>query len=183
MIYLLIALFCICLDQLTKYLVTAGLEWGQHTHLIPGLLGLTRIKNTGMAWSLLSASQFRWVLAAVSVAVSIVIIVILLRNKLTKWENFALALVLGGAIGNAVDRIMLGYVVDMIETEFISFPIFNVADSFITVGAIIFVILYGIRSIKEEREKKNAAMPELRRLRESRERAEEEKDDDADGKL
>jgi len=183
MIYLLIALVCVALDQLTKYLITSDLSWGQHIHLIPGVLGLTRIKNTGMAWSLMSESDFRWVLAVVSVAVSIVLIVILIRNRLPKWENFALALILGGAVGNAVDRIMLGYVVDMIETEFISFPVFNVADSFITVGAAIFVILYGARSIREEREKKASSMPELKRLRESRENKSGESENDEDSSL
>lgn len=183
MTYLLIALFCVALDQLTKFLITSDLQWGQHIHLIPGVLGLTRLKNTGMAWSLMSESDFRWVLAVISVVVSIALVVIIIRNRLPKWENFALALILGGAVGNAVDRIMLGYVVDMIETEFISFPVFNVADSCITVGAILFVILYGARSIREEREKKLASMPELKRLRESREKKGGESENDEDNSL
>ena len=161
-------LACVGLDQLTKHLINGALGWGETMELIPGLIGLTKIRNTGMAWSLMADSDFRWVLAVVSVAVSIALVVIILAVKMPNWEKFALSLVLGGAVGNAIDRIVLGYVIDMIKTEFISFPIFNVADSFITVGAILFVILYSVRSFKEEKAQKNAEMPELRRLKEKR---------------
>lgn len=176
MLYLIISAVIAAADQLTKYLTNANIELGGGFSLIPGVLSVTNVRNTGMAWSLLSAASFRWVLAGVSLAASVVIIVIILSARLPRWEKAALALILGGAVGNAIDRIVLGYVIDMIKTDFISFPVFNIADSAITAGAILFVILYTVRAVKEERAQRSLAMPELKRLKKSAEKAENDEE-------
>lgn len=181
MLYLILAAVIAAADQLTKYLTNANIELHGGFSLIPGLLGITNERNTGMAWSMLAGSELRWLLGVISVVVSIALVAVILLLRLSKGEKLALAFVLGGAVGNAIDRLAFGYVTDMIKTEFISFPIFNVADSFITVGAILFVILYGIRAVKEERAQKSLAMPELKRLREAAKKREEDGSDEEKG--
>ena len=156
MTYLLIALFCVALDQLTKFLITSDLQWGQHIHLIPGVLGLTRLKNTGMAWSLMSESDFRWVLAVISVVVSIA------KRNIRR----------GGRSDRNGERSAAG--------------IPDKSGKLVRGGEhifLVFVILYGARSIREEREKKLASMPELKRLRESREKKSGESENDEDNSL
>lgn len=159
MIFILVAIIVCGLDQLLKYWVTVNIAMGGVKEFIPNVLSLTYIRNTGAAFSMFS--EHTWILAAISVAASIVILYIILKKNLPFWENFALAMVLGGAVGNAIDRIVNGYVVDMFKVELFNYAIFNLADAFIDVGAVIFVILYFIRCSKEEKRKKlNEQKPE-----------------------
>ena len=162
MLYILLAAVLCGLDQLLKYWVSGSIGLGETMELLPGVLGLTHIKNTGMAFSLLS--EHTWLLAALSAVVTVLIGVLLLRRGFTRWEKVALALVMGGAAGNAIDRIFLGYVVDMFNLEFVNFAVFNLADVFIDVGAVLFCVLYIVRVSREDR-KKRGVMPELQRLR------------------
>ncbi|MBQ6757121.1 MAG: signal peptidase II [Oscillospiraceae bacterium] len=148
--YILIALAACFLDQLVKFLVASNFDWNDSITLIPGLLSITKRANTGMALSMLEGKTL--FLGIVSAVVSVVLIVIILRWKLPKWERLSIACVLGGALGNMIDRLFFGYVVDMIDVRIFTF---NVADAFITCGAAAFVILYLIRSIKEEKEGKS----------------------------
>lgn len=164
MTFLIIAAVVCAADQLLKYWVASNLTIGGYAPLLPGVIGLTHARNTGAAFSLLS--RHTWILAAVSVIACLVLLYFILRGKLPFWEKAALALVLGGAVGNAIDRIALGYVVDMFALEFVRFAIFNLADAFIDVGAALFVILYIVRTTREEKAK--AVMPELDRLRKNR---------------
>lgn len=162
MLYILLAAVLCGLDQLLKYWVSGNIGLGETMELLPGVLGLTHVENTGMAFSLLS--EHTWVLAALSAVVTVLIGVLLLRRGFTRWEKIALALIMGGAAGNAIDRIFLGYVVDMFNLEFVNFAVFNLADAFIDVGAVLFCILYITRVSREDR-KKRGEMPELQRLR------------------
>ena len=152
MIYLLIAAVICGADQLLKHWIVTHLSLGGSAGFIPGVLGLTHVRNTGMAFSLLS--EHTWLLALVSVLVIIVIAVLLLKSGFTTWEKICLALIMGGAAGNAVDRVFLGYVVDMFETLFVRFAVFNLADAFIDVGAVVFCVLYIVRTVREEKAKK-----------------------------
>lgn len=127
--YAWIAAAVIVLDQLTKYLargITADIP------LIPGVIGLTYAENTGMAFSLFSGRS--WLLGLISAAVIIVGWLILRRYRLGALSGISAMLMLGGAAGNMIDRLMQGYVVDMIEVLLFRFAIFNVADMALTVG-------------------------------------------------
>lgn len=147
--YILLAIVACFLDQLVKYLVAANLAWNETITLIPGLLSLTKRANSGMALSMLEGNSL-W-LGVVSAAVSVALAALLLASKMPKWEKVSLACVLGGALGNMVDRFMFQYVVDMIDVRIFTF---NVADAFITCGAAAFLVLYLLRSHREEKEAK-----------------------------
>ena len=142
---LMMALFMaaiVAVDQWTKALVRANIPYGAppaERPILPGVVGLTWAENEGAAWSMLSG--MRWLFLAL-VAVFFVALFFLIRKKvITKTpELWALAAIGGGALGNAVDRALRGTVTDMIGTLFMDFPIFNVADSFITCGAILLVV-------------------------------------------
>lgn len=152
MLYLLIAAAVCAADQLFKKWISAVITLGGTRKLIPGVIGLTHVRNTGMAFSLLS--EHTWLLAAVSAAAAAALIWLILRGDFTKPEKVMLALVLGGDLGNLIDRVFLGYVVDMFMTEFVDFAVFNLADAFIDVGAAVFCVLYIVRTVREEREKR-----------------------------
>ncbi|WP_438951554.1 signal peptidase II [Porticoccus sp.] len=134
----------ILVDQITKYWASASLVYGRAVELLP-ILNLTLLHNPGAAFSFLSEAGGwqRWFFTVVALAVSIFIGLWMARLGRGKTLlGIALALVLGGAIGNLLDRVFLGYVVDFIDIHYLNYhwPAFNVADSAITVGAILLVI-------------------------------------------
>lgn len=134
----------VLLDQLSKRLCTWALNYADPVTLLPGL-DLLLIYNTGAAFSFLSdaGGWQRWTLAAISAIVSIVILVWLWRLPARdKWLACALALILGGALGNLIDRFLLGYVVDFISVYYQTyrFPTFNLADAAISIGAALMVL-------------------------------------------
>ena len=135
----LLAAAVIGLDQLVKYLVVASIAPGAQAALIPGLVRLTYVKNTGAAFSILTGH--RWPLAVITLAVVALIVFALARRYVTHpFGVLTLAAVTGGALGNLIDRLRLGYVVDMFEFEFVRFPVFNVADIFLTCGAVLLCV-------------------------------------------
>ena len=107
---------------------------------LPGLLSLTYVRNTGAAFSSFEGAQ--WLFAIVFVLFTAAVVWEYFKSPLPfrKYERILIADIYGGAVGNMIDRIRLGYVVDMIKTEFINFPVFNVADIFITCGCIAMMI-------------------------------------------
>jgi signal peptidase II len=138
------------LDQLTKWLVLAALEPYEIVELAPNL-NLTLMFNTGAAFSLLSdaGGWQRWLFAGFAVAVTLMLVVWLLRLRPGEgWLAVGLALIIGGAVGNLIDRALLGHVVDFIQVylPFLPFavfnpwPSFNVADSAITVGVALLLL-------------------------------------------
>ena len=130
-------------DRVTKALASRipaeGLE------LIPGVIGLRYAENTGMAFSLLSGRP--WLLGMLSLAVILAGFLYLRKKQISMPAMTGLMLMLGGAAGNMFDRFVSGSVPDMIETLFISFPIFNLADTALTVGCILVMadLLFGKR--------------------------------------
>lgn len=130
--YAWIAALTVMVDQGTKWLCQ-GLE-GSVT-LLPGVLALTYAENTGMAFSLFSGRA--WALGVVSAVCILVGWRILRRFRLGQLSRVAAMLMLGGALGNMIDRFLRGYVVDMFEVLFVEFAIFNVADAALTVGAVL----------------------------------------------
>lgn len=126
------------LDQWTKQLTRNAMEstnGSAHIDAIPGLFHITHAENTGAAWSMLEGQTWLFILMVV---IFFVALVFLIRKKIIdrKFEMLCLAAISGGAVGNLIDRLLHGSVTDMIALDFIDFPIFNVADSFITVGCI-----------------------------------------------
>lgn len=139
--WLWLSALAIVLDQVSKFLVVKYLVLHEPLALLPSL-NLTLMYNSGAAFSFLSQAGGwqRWLFTGVAVLVSVVLVVWLKRLSAKKcWEAAALALILGGALGNVIDRIRLGHVVDFIQVYYRDwfFPAFNVADSAITLGVVI----------------------------------------------
>ena len=130
----------IALDQLTKWLIVQNFSYGERLNLLP-VLDLTLAYNTGAAWSFLAAESGwqRWMFTGLAVLVSAVLLVWLKRLKARSQGLLAcaLSLILAGALGNVIDRLRLGHVIDFILAYWDehTFPIFNVADCAISVGA------------------------------------------------
>ena len=151
------------IDQITKIIVSSNMELYESISVIPKTFNITYIQNRGAAFGMLS--NHRWVFMAVSILAIIGMCVYLFRfSKEGMFFKVGLALIISGGIGNMIDRIFLGYVVDMIEATFIetlfgwSFAIFNVADSFVCVGAgiVIFCLIRDIiKDSKKEKENAN----------------------------
>ncbi|MBR3383580.1 MAG: signal peptidase II [Clostridia bacterium] len=138
-VYLVIALAAAGSDQLTKALI-----FGHDSGFIPGFICFRSTENRGMVWGLMNGVN--WFVPAVSVVTLavvglIIFLIVKYRKVMHPLIGAALACVVGGAIGNLIDRVFLGFVRDFICTEFISFPVFNVADAFITCGAILLAVM------------------------------------------
>ncbi|WP_232819259.1 signal peptidase II [Saccharospirillum mangrovi] len=142
--WLLISAAVIAADLWTKSIAVATLAYAQPVSVLP-VLNFTLLHNRGAAFSFLNAAGGwqRWLFVAIALAVSLLLINWILRLKRhERWLSIALALILGGALGNLYDRVTLGYVVDFIHAHWGNsyFPAFNLADSAITVGAIMVLI-------------------------------------------
>lgn len=134
-----LAAIIVGLDQLTKYLVVHKIPFGTDIPVIPGVIDFTYVKNPGAAFSMLE--NHTWLLSIISVVFCLVIAVyFVIKKPQSKLLKTALVMVFAGALGNAIDRIFVGSVVDFIETVFIDFPVFNVADISVCIGAALLVI-------------------------------------------
>ena len=144
MYYVLIALLAaggLALDQWLKAYVTANIPLGQAQPLVSGLVELRTVHNYGAAWS--SFSGQRWLLAAVTCCIVAVVAVLLARRVvLHPLGVAACAMIVSGGIGNIVDRVRLGYVVDMFNLLFMEYPVFNVADIFVVCGTHLGAVYY-----------------------------------------
>lgn len=146
--WLWLSLLLVALDQWTKHIVLGALDHLQRVEVIPGLLNWTLAFNTGAAFSFLAdeGGWQRWLFTALAVGVSAVLVVWLGRTRRGDWRTaLPLALIVGGAIGNLIDRVRLGHVTDFIQVYHGDwyFPAFNVADSAISVGAVL-LIAFGL---------------------------------------
>lgn len=140
-LWIIIIALTVLLDQATKLITTVCLEVGETVKVIPGLINFTHIKNTGAAWGMFSDA--RWIFLLVSAAAIILLPILLYKyRKVHFLFGFSLSLIIGGAIGNMIDRLFAenGGVTDFIEFAFIDFPIFNVADICVCVGAVLMFI-------------------------------------------
>ena len=147
-LYFLLAAALVAVDQVVKYLVRAGIPLHTAVDFLPGL-DLTYVQNTGAASSLLE--EHTWILTIVSLVVSVLLTVLLVKKVFPRpFAMAALSMVLAGAVGNLIDRALLGYVTDMFETLFMRFAVFNVADICVVVGGIAFCVYYLFFHGKEE---------------------------------
>lgn len=154
LIWLWLAIAAVVLDQVTKISAEALLTYAQPVPVLP-VLNMTLLYNPGAAFSFLAdqGGWQRWFFTGISVAVSVMLVVWIARlPRGTVWLPIALSLILGGAIGNLIDRVAYGHVVDFISVHWGNryFPAFNIADSAITLGAMMMVVDV-IREIKHER--------------------------------
>ena len=139
MIYVVIAALVVAADGLMKgYIVGAIPEYGRMS-FIPGIMSLTNHHNYAAAFSMFGGLQVP-ILILTGIFVALVIWALVTDRIPGTLPRLCAGMVLGGAVGNAVDRLTLGYVVDMFQTDFINFAIFNIADCFITVGGIVFCL-------------------------------------------
>ncbi len=136
--YLLIAIVFIAADRITKMLITNDMTLGQSRQVLGSLVDFTYIHNNGSAFSMFQGKQTFLIALTVILMIGVIIYWIIYKKSISIPEHIALALILGGGIGNLIDRIMYGYVIDFIDIHFI--PIFNVADIAITCGCILFAI-------------------------------------------
>lgn len=146
---LVLAALAVALDQISKALAVVYLKPIATLPLWKDVFHLTYRINYGAAWSLFEDQ--RWVFMTVSsLAIVGILIYYFWDKKLTPAIRYPLAMIVGGGIGNMIDRVFVGYVVDFFDARFINFPVFNVADCFVTVGAftLFFVILYD--TVREE---------------------------------
>jgi len=138
-VYAAIFLVAIGLDQLTKALTVHFMDLYETVTVIPGVLNFTYVRNPGAAWGMFADNRALFMTMSVIGIAAISFLVWKYRKK-PFLLLFPLILILAGGIGNMVDRIFRGTVVDMIEAAFIDFPIFNIADCCVTVGAVLFFI-------------------------------------------
>ena len=150
----LIVLIIIALDQISKYWVVNNIGLTDSFVVIPKVIDFVYVKNTGAAFSFLSETTYGIIfLSCISVIFCVGVIWFMIKKKPQhKLLTISLALMLSGAIGNVIDRIFRGYVVDFIEPLFIDFAVFNFADCCITVGAFM-LIGFEIYELIKERKK------------------------------
>ena len=158
--FFLLALFAALIagiDQLTKLLVVQNIPLYAKVDAIPGLFNLTYVQNTGAAWSILEGARWAFVVLFVVLTAALLLEYFKKPLPLRKYERWFLAAIYGGGLGNIIDRVFRGFVVDMINLEFMEFPVFNVADCFITCGCIaLFVSLVFFNKEFWKDEKKTA---------------------------
>ncbi|MBQ4111766.1 MAG: signal peptidase II [Clostridia bacterium] len=167
LIWLAVIIVTVFLDQLTKYLTVLHLKPIDTLPLIEDVLHLTYVENTGAAFGMMKDA--RWVFMVTSTAAIIGILGYMIhrayikKEKMPWMEALSLSFIVGGGIGNMIDRTVLGYVVDMIDCRFINFAVFNVADSFVCVGAglmVLYLILEMVKEAKAEKAAKRALVEE-----------------------
>ena len=140
LLYGILAGAIVAADQVTKLLVVDQIPLAGHVDALPGLFHLTYVQNTGAAFSALEG--MRWLFVGVFLLLTAALAFEYFKKPMafTGFERICLAAVYGGALGNVIDRVYLGYVVDMICLDFMDFPVFNVADCFITGGCVLLFV-------------------------------------------
>ena len=135
-----VAVLAVVLDQISKSVVVDKLKPITEAELIPHFIGFRYIENTGAAFGMMQG--YRWLFISLSTIaiIGISVFLVVSGKKIHPLTGLGISMIVGGGIGNQIDRIINGYVVDFIEFQFVDFAVFNVADSFVTVGAVIVII-------------------------------------------
>lgn len=162
MIFAIIAAVLLIADQWLKYWVTVNITLSTGAQeLIPGVVKLVNIHNSGAAFGILEDTPYaRWIFLAITAVFVIFIAVLLIKRVFdSRFAVWCEVLFLTGALGNCIDRVFLGYVVDMFKLEFVNFAIFNIADVVLVVSCLLFVIyvFFGERDREESTEKAESA--------------------------
>lgn len=136
-IYTIIFVF---IDQLTKGLININMNLNQSIEIIPNFLSLTYVHNIGAAFSILKGARWLFIIMAI-IILNIIYIFFIKDKKLKNSEIIIYSLLISGILGNLVDRILFGYVIDFIDVNIFNFAIFNFADSFIVIAVILLLIM------------------------------------------
>ena len=137
--FLSLSIFIVLIDQFTKYLIFYNKELFVNKDFL--LFKLDFVKNYGAAFNIFSGSRI--FLSIISIFISLILFYLIIRKKITKnIDLYSYSFILGGSLGNGIDRIINGYVIDFIRLNYINFPIFNIADISINIG--FFILLYSI---------------------------------------
>ena len=151
-LYTLIIIVGIVLDQLTKFLTVTLLELYETFPIIEGVIHFTRVHNTGAAFG--SMKDARWIFMIVStVAITAMLAYLYFGHATSRLYEISLAMVISGGIGNMIDRVALGYVIDFIDFRLINFAVFNGADSFVCVGAELLILALILEILEENKSK------------------------------
>lgn len=165
-IYLLLAAFVVVLDQWTKHLAVLHLKGAASVRLIDGVFHLTYVENRGAAFGILSNHQWVFWLFSIVGILALIFYLGFDRSLLDEKDEtgkyppipfsvgLCISAIIGGGIGNMIDRVRLGYVVDFLDFTLIDFAVFNVADSFVTVGSILLVVLLAVPLFKTKKQEK-----------------------------
>ena len=141
MIGALAAAAILALDQWVKHWITVNLPLGESMPLLPGFMQLRTVHKYGAAWS--SFSGMRWLLVGVTSVIVLAVAYVLVRRIVRHPLGVAACfLILSGGLGNIIDRVRLGYVVDMFDFQFMNYPVFNVADIAVVCGAVLAAVYY-----------------------------------------
>lgn len=139
LLYVFISIAVVLLDQLSKILITSHFSLYEEKTLIEGVLSFTYIQNKGAAFGMLSGARVFFIV--ITVLAFLLGWIYFKKNPMKNiFEKLGISFIAGGAVGNLIDRAFLGYVRDFISADFIDFPIFNVADCFVCVGAAIYIL-------------------------------------------
>ena len=129
------------LDQWFKHWITVNLPLGEAMPFLPGFMQLRTVHNYGAAWS--SFSGQRWLLVGVTICIVLAVLFVVVRRTVRHPLGLAgCFLILSGGVGNIIDRVRLGYVVDMFDFQFMNYPVFNVADIAVVCGAVLAAVYY-----------------------------------------
>lgn len=139
---LLWVLLLVLLDQKTKALAAAELKGGQGKPLLPGILSLGYVENRGMAFGMLEGGRVFFIVLTVLIVAVLVLAYHAIPEEKRFWPLSAGVLfIIAGAVGNFIDRLRLGYVIDYLRLDFMDFPLFNLADCFLTWTAVVLALL------------------------------------------
>ncbi len=136
-IYTIIFIF---IDQLSKGLINICMNLNESIEIIPNFLNITYVHNVGAAFSILEGQRWFFILTAI-IVLNIIFIFFIKDKQLKKSEIIVFSMLIGGIIGNLIDRILYGYVIDFIDVNIFDFAIFNIADSFIVIAVILLLIM------------------------------------------
>lgn len=153
-LYIAIFLFIIALDQISKFLITAKFSLGEGECIIRGILDFRYIENRGAAFGMLQGARVFFIILTILVFTALIIYLIKLKPS-SCLELTALSFIAGGALGNFIDRAFLGYVRDFIEVTFIDFPVFNVADCFVCIGAGLYILYTFVDMKRKNKDEKS----------------------------
>ena len=149
-IYLVLSLLFIVADQAMKVWIVSNFALHTGQEILPGIVKLFYIQNTGAAWGILAGQQFVFYIIT-AFGVSAILYLMFQERGKSKFSLTTYSLLLAGALGNFIDRVRLGFVVDMFQFEFIDFPIFNIADICLTVGVVALFLYILIVERKKEK--------------------------------
>ncbi|GAT91237.1 signal peptidase II [Apilactobacillus kunkeei] len=135
-VYILISLCALVgIDQAIKIWISTNISETSSTTIIPGVLSITNLHNSGAAWSILEGQQ--WLFSIITLVAVVAIVYFMIKLKGRKLYLTSTTILLAGILGNFINRFLQGYVVDMFQVDFINFPVFNFADICITFGIIL----------------------------------------------